>query len=566
MEDTSIYWVIWDNFSDFLFFMDVIINCISSYEKEDGTLETRIGKIICNYAKGWMALDTMACIPFQYVGAILGSNMGGSYGKLLRLARLPRLYKLIRIFRVFKFFKILKSHKKIKPILDLLRKYSGILRLLKTVMYSFLMIHFISCLWYGVAKMQSLNPDTWVARGGYEDESEFYLYLLSVYWAIQTLTTVGFGDITAKTEYELYITIFWMIFGVIFYSITVSNLTSIISSLDVAESRTQAYLSNLHEFAMRVDLPEETKCKVKKFIEVNSKTSDNTEYQEALLKDLPSSLRSEVIAHTHGEIIRKVIFFRDKDIGFLWKVLPMLKPLKVLTDDIIYNQQEKGKEMYFILKGRVKLWYNLASKQMTPPILKGLNQYVEGSYIGDHDLFTGVHDATAMPSTEVNLLVLSKISMKKLLDKNPKEMKGFIRLASERRWHHQKLILRSLRRDREAYKLLQKSQKSTEIDPFSPVQFIVKNLRTYFESVTNKSDFEERIYRITKRSPIAESDSEDGAMETEMNMILNNKSGSNSSISSDSSEEIKTDPSNPSKSLQNKAKIGIKRKNLPYNF
>jgi hypothetical protein len=363
-----------------------------AYETSKGITEVRFQKILSNYMKGWFALDILACIPFQYIGEAMGSNLGGTNVKLLRLARLPRLYKVIRIFRVLKFFKMIKSNQKIKEIIDFFRKYSGFLRLFNSMIYAFIMIHLMSCLWHLVAKLQNYAPDTWVARGGYQDKSAFYKYLLGVYWVLQTLTTVGFGDIPAKTHLELYISIFWMIFGVIFYSITVSNLTAIISSLDVSESRTQAYLANLHEFAYRVDLPEETKQKVKKFIEANSKNSDNSEYQEELLSKLPSSLRTEVIAHTHGEIIKRIIFFRNKDIGFLWKILPMLKPLRALVDDVIYNQEEKAKEMYFIIKGRVKLWYDLSTKKGARPVYKGFNQYVEGSYFGDTDLIVGFHD------------------------------------------------------------------------------------------------------------------------------------------------------------------------------
>lgn len=367
-----------------------------------------------------MFLDSLACIPFQLIGQIFGSNTGNSYSKLLRLARLPRLYKLIRIFRVFKLFKILNSNKKVRKTMDFLKKYSGIIRFLKIMAYSFLMVHLMSCLWYMLSRLAMHNPDTWVARGGYQDESNYYLYLLSVYWALQTLTTVGFGDILPKTSAEYYVTIFWMIFGVIFYSITVSNLTSIISSLDVAESRTQSYLNNLYKFASKVNLPEPTKVKIKRFIEANSKNSDDVEYQDELLKQLPSSLRAEVIAHTHNEIIRRIIFFRDKDIAFLWKILPMLKPLKVMLDDIIYNQKDKSKEIYFLIRGRVKLWYNLnpSSSILSEPFLKGFNQYVEGSYFGDADLSEGIHDSTAKPIAEANLLVLSKFNIQTIIQRH----------------------------------------------------------------------------------------------------------------------------------------------------
>eukprot|EP00345_Euplotes_harpa_P008198 CAMPEP_0168355470 /NCGR_PEP_ID=MMETSP0213-20121227/24570_1 /TAXON_ID=151035 /ORGANISM="Euplotes harpa, Strain FSP1.4" /LENGTH=487 /DNA_ID=CAMNT_0008367687 /DNA_START=1477 /DNA_END=2940 /DNA_ORIENTATION=+ len=323
---------------------------------------------------------------------------------------------------------------------------------------------------------------------------------------------------------------------------TVSNLTSIISSLDVSESKTQAYLTNLHEFSQRVGLPEETKQKVKKFIEANSRNSDNSEYQDSLLKDLPSSIRTEIITHTHGEIIRKIIFFRDKDISFLWKILPMLRPLRVLTDDIIFNQEEKAKEMYFILKGRIKLWYNLASKRMQAPILKGFNQYVEGSYFGDLDLFLGVHDSTAIPTTEVNLLVLSKVNCKKLLERYPKEMRSFKDLAMKRRHNHQELIIRSLQKDSDAYKIFKTSQKQDDVDVKAPVQYIVKRLRTHLELKGELSRFEEKIQRLISRSEVGETDSEEGleideTSSEEESSKESSESSQSSSGSSQSSDE-----------------------------
>ena len=56
---------------------------------------------------------------------------------------------------------------------------------------------------------------------------------MSLYWALQTLTTVGYGDISPKSVYEKIAGLIWMIIGVGFYSFTIGNLASIFNSIDI---------------------------------------------------------------------------------------------------------------------------------------------------------------------------------------------------------------------------------------------------------------------------------------------------------------------------------------------
>jgi len=56
-----------------------------------------------------------------------------------------------------------------------------------------------------------------------------------------------------------------------------------------------------------------------------------------LLNELSSSLRSEVIKHTYGQIITNIKFFSNKSTEFLWAVLPMLKSIKIHAKDVVYN-------------------------------------------------------------------------------------------------------------------------------------------------------------------------------------------------------------------------------------
>ena len=126
-----------------------------------------------------------------------------------------------------------------------------------------------------------------------------------------------------------------------------------------------------------------------------------------------------------------------------------------------------------------------------------------------------------MPTSEVNLLVLSRVNVKKLLVKMKEEMKSFSLLAKERIYNHQENILRSLLKDRKAFKILQKSQRG-EINPKSPVQFLVKNLRAHLEAKEDQNPSEGRLYRVIRKSPVADTDSEDDEDQLEERIIKEN--------------------------------------------
>lgn len=158
-----------------------------------------------------------------------------------------------------------------------------------------------------------------------------------MYWALQTLTTVGYGDIHAYSVSEKIAALAWMIIGVGFYSFTIGNLSSIINTIDVKAAHLQQKLNILTEFAKRTKLPDDVQNRIKRFLENNHNEHLSLFDQKQLLSEIPASLRAEVVSHTHGEIIKNIKFFNDKDPHFLFSILPILKPMKVYRKDILYN-------------------------------------------------------------------------------------------------------------------------------------------------------------------------------------------------------------------------------------
>ena len=63
LDTEDISWLIIDLTIDVLFFIDVIINLMSSYTTDEGELEYSHKKVVKQYFKTWFLLDIIACIP-----------------------------------------------------------------------------------------------------------------------------------------------------------------------------------------------------------------------------------------------------------------------------------------------------------------------------------------------------------------------------------------------------------------------------------------------------------------------------------------------------------------------
>lgn len=109
-DEDQIYWVVFDQIIDILFWMDLTMNFLSTYYDDQGKLTKSLKKIINNYLRGWFIVDFLSCFPFEQIFlSQLSTNYTTSSSKLklVKLARLPRLYRLIRMVRVVKLIKYL---------------------------------------------------------------------------------------------------------------------------------------------------------------------------------------------------------------------------------------------------------------------------------------------------------------------------------------------------------------------------------------------------------------------------------------------------------------------------
>jgi voltage-gated potassium channel Kch len=69
--------------------------------------------------------------------------------------------------------------------------------------------------------------------------------MTAFYFTITTITTVGFGDISAGTEWEKLFAVIVMLAGVIGFSFATGSLSSIMNNLDSANAKLKEKLNTL---------------------------------------------------------------------------------------------------------------------------------------------------------------------------------------------------------------------------------------------------------------------------------------------------------------------------------
>jgi Trk-type K+ transport system membrane component len=98
------------------------------------------------------------------------------------------------------------------------------------ITYFMMTTHVIACLWILTAKMDTNVEDSWIYSLDFENKTE--IYMTSFYFTVTTITTVGYGDMSASTTLEQVVCVLFMIIGVIAFSMASGALTNYISSED----------------------------------------------------------------------------------------------------------------------------------------------------------------------------------------------------------------------------------------------------------------------------------------------------------------------------------------------
>jgi voltage-gated potassium channel len=262
-----------------------------------------------------------------------------------------------------------------------------------------LLIHIIACGWIALGS----------GTAGIEND-KILEYVRAVYWSFTTLTTVGYGDISAKTAAQMLFSCGVQVVGVGFFGFIISNVASLLARRDAAREHHMENLDRVETFMRSHPIPDDTKNKVRSYFHYMWKNKkgyrDNT-----VVGVLPKKIQSELFFHINKPVLQKVPFLRDAKIELVEDLMNELEPHVYIPGEKIFRTGDLGEAMYFIYKGQVQI---LDDKGVVKVTLG------EGAFFGEMAILASrKRTATARSIDFCDLYVLSKDAFDRVCQRYP---------------------------------------------------------------------------------------------------------------------------------------------------
>ena len=382
---------------DILFLIDLFIVTHTAYLSH-GILITDPKRIIKRYGKVSFYIHILGALPISWIG-IFFSN--------------PLIYFILSLNRFLRLKRALHSMNTIQRSLIYSQWASTIIPLLYILIF---FIHFFACLFYLSAKFEGISA-SWVGILKWDSLSPPQQYVVSIYFVMTTILTIGFGDLTPQTSTETILVIIIQLIGVLLNSYIVGVL--VMNLIDPIKTQFLKSFEGLADYLSFKKIPTNLKHDIKDYFQLKWQENNGTEDPNDVFKYLPQTIKDKLQLDLSRTVINKISLFQASNEKLLIAISDTLESISFIPGENIITFGEMKSELILLNSGTIEIYIenNL--------VLTKNCQF--GEYFGEKELFIDQrYNITVKSLTHVSGWILTRENLLKCLSHRPKLKKKLL--------------------------------------------------------------------------------------------------------------------------------------------
>ena len=347
-------------FTDLINIIDILLSFFRAYYNFEYRLIKKTDRIVIHYLKKYLFTDFISAIPVFSYSCFLCKTK--NYNEDICFSNgIDLKYNLLKMslgLKIMKIFKIMdkKANRGIKYFYDIISENYTLEKTMKMLLFIILCVlgfNIFICYHIFIGK---LSYPSWIIKTNNQDKNFFSLYMISCYFMITTITSVGYGDITCASIGETFFQIIVLTIGVIAYSWVVSTIGNYVKNETKAAIKYNKDIDLLEE--IRVSYPKmsfKLYNKIQKHLEIVSHQQEKFDIN-LLVNNLPYYLKNKLMFIIYENIIKKFNFFKEcENSDFILRILTSFIPFSSRKGAFVIHEGELVDNIIFVKEGRLSL-------------------------------------------------------------------------------------------------------------------------------------------------------------------------------------------------------------------
>ena len=379
---------------DCFFLIDIIVNFNTGLFHMGEYIDDR-WEVAIMYLKGGFWFDLVTSIPVSFVElavqpACEAAKSGGEAVDSGTL-RMIRCIKPLRWFKILRVMKLGKAAVLVNLIMDHFNISPKQGKTFRAGLMLVITIHVLSCafwLWKVLATCDAVESGS-MAAGNCDALDDFLdskikwgtaapqngldtvlgkvdAYVISMYVVTMTLTTVGYGDITAENTLERvgYTTLF--VVGAFVWGNLLAEINEIHSASSAREQERMCEVQKTLEFLVANETPPRLRREIVQWTRFHADNEDEYGFKEEIIHLLPPHLQDKLVRHLYSRVVSRVPVFayiESVDDGcaaadslqekFVSEVFLLFEYRTYAPGDILINFSDSADRLVIVMSGKL---------------------------------------------------------------------------------------------------------------------------------------------------------------------------------------------------------------------